>query len=366
MLTTFIKPPKRLKLLHTCHQFIQTYSTEQSSLISTLNNPVQAYISRSRDPYLNLSIEHYLFQNAPPGSKVLFIYTNRPCVVIGRNQNPWLEANLGLLKHPNRVLHNSNGAASSGVIDLVRRRSGGGAVFHDEGNVNWSVIVDGHDFTRDMHAEMVVRALRKLGVYRARVNERHDIVLDMGKASEKFEDLRDTHSTPYLDDGNARSLKVSGSAFRISRGRALHHGTALVGSKNMESIGRVLRSPARGFIKAKGVQSVKSDVGNIGIANEAFEGCVLEEFEKLYQGKSYGMMLAALGSEMFGEESVKKGVEELKVSSFFMGMMGWGMLTGGVSRLAVLPDSRLQHHVPNAVKCGQKRSRTSRRPPRCY
>jgi lipoate-protein ligase A len=317
MLPTTIKPPKRLNLIHTYRQIIRTYSTDQSSPIPTLNNPVQAYISQSRDPYLNLSIEHYLFSNTPPGSKILFIYVNRPCVVIGRNQNPWVEVNLSLLKDPKRVLYDASGTDATGVIDLVRRRSGGGAVFHDEGNVNWSVVVDASDFTRDRHAEMVVRGLRGLGVYRARVNERHDVVIDLGKASRKLEDVKDTHVTPYLDEsGNVRSLKVSGSAFRLSRGRALHHGTALVGSRNVGDIGRVLRSPARKFIKAKGVESVNSDVGNIGIPNETFEKAVLEQFEKLYEGKRHGMVPGALGSEMMEVESVRKGVEELAVGGF--------------------------------------------------
>lgn len=367
MLSTLIKPPKCLNRIHTYRQIIRPYSTDQSSLIPTLNNPVQAYISQSRDPYLNLSIEHYLFSNAPPGSKILFIYTNRPCVVIGRNQNPWLEVNLSALKEPKRVLRDASGTDATGVIDLVRRRSGGGAVFHDEGNVNWSVVVDAHDFTRDRHAGMVVRGLRGLGVYRARVNERHDIVIDLGKASRKLEEVRDTHVTPYLDEGgNVRSLKVSGSAFRLSRGRALHHGTALVGSRNVGDIGKVLRSPARKFIKAKGVESVKSDVENIEIANAAFEKATLEEFEKLYGGKRYGMALGVLGSEMMEVESVRKGVEELTVGELLCEMVWWFVLTGIVARLALLPDSSLQNHFQNAVSDGRKGSRTHRRPPRSH
>src|ERR1700726_4014180 len=93
----------------------------------------QIYISRCLDPYINLSIEHFLLKNTPLESTVLFLYTNRPCIVIGRNQNPWVEVNLPLLKTRRTKLRK----AVEDNVELVRRRSGGGTVFHDEGNVNY-------------------------------------------------------------------------------------------------------------------------------------------------------------------------------------------------------------------------------------
>ena len=158
----------------------------QSRQISTkqLERPVQSYISHSRDPYINLSIEHYLLQKSAPESVVLFLYVDRPSVIIGRNQNPWLETNLALLKAAQQSKNDDESHLETeplglGIVDLVRRRSGGGTVFHDEGNVNWTVISPSTSFTRDKHAEMIVRALRTCGVQRSRVNERHDIVLDL-------------------------------------------------------------------------------------------------------------------------------------------------------------------------------------------
>lgn len=120
-----------------------------------LSSPVQSYTSTSNDPYLNLSIEHHLLQKSTPETTIFFTYVNRPSIIIGRNQNPWLEVNLALL---NPTRHTHDDASSPGAIDLVRRRSGGGTVFHDEGNVNWSIICPSANFTRDKHAEMVVRA----------------------------------------------------------------------------------------------------------------------------------------------------------------------------------------------------------------
>src|SRR4051812_16437175 len=62
-------------------------------------NTVQVYVSRVTDPYLNLAFEDHIFRNFDPAStRVLLLYVNRPCIVIGRNQNPWLEANIPLLR----------------------------------------------------------------------------------------------------------------------------------------------------------------------------------------------------------------------------------------------------------------------------
>lgn len=69
---------------------------------------------------------------------ILFLYVNRPSVIIGRNQNPWLEVNLPLLNAARGRPETE--PPGLGAVDLVRRRSGGGAVFHDEGNVNWSTL----------------------------------------------------------------------------------------------------------------------------------------------------------------------------------------------------------------------------------
>ena len=227
----------------------------------------QLYVSRQHDPFLNLSIEHYLLQKTPPDSTIIFIYINRPCVVIGRNQNPWLEVNLASLKGERRPIPAPKDAAALGDMLLVRRRSGGGTVFHDEGNVNYSVICPPPNFTRDKHAEMVTRAIRKFND-RARVNERHDIVLDQGQEKPSHSwagtSSTDMQTTKYqTDEPNNPSLKVSGSAYKLTRQRSLHHGTCLLNSERILSISQYLHSPARPFIKARGVESVRSPVGNI-------------------------------------------------------------------------------------------------------
>lgn len=293
---------------------LRLYGTASSNgLKHDLSRPVQSYISRSNDPYINLSIEHYLLQKSSPDSAVLFLYVNRPSIILGRNQNPWFEVNLDILKAGT----NSEGSPKPqtepqglGDVDLVRRRSGGGTVFHDEGNVNWTVISPSSSFTRDKHAEMVVRALRKLDVSRSRVNERHDIVLDQGTSpfTGVWGPDSDTHSTPWQAD-NPRSLKVSGSAYKLTRQRALHHGTALLNSPNLHIIPHYLRSPAKAFIKGRGVESVSSPVGNILLDNEDFIAEVQREFKHLYGGEDKAQ---PVGEEWLDIEGVEKGWRELK------------------------------------------------------
>lgn len=234
-------------------------SSAFAEIISRSTSKHQIYQSYSSDPFVNLSIEQHLLQKTPEDSNVLFLYVNRPCVVVGRNQNPWLETNLKALQ---KDVSTCNDVGSSRNILYVRRHSGGGAVFHDFGNLNYSVICPRDVFTRDRHAEMVARALQKIGAVSAMVNERHDIVLTQ-QPREAARQLNATGVEDPPDQSTAQALKVSGSAFKLTRNRALHHGTCLLDSPNIDNLGAFLRSPARPYIHAKGVSSVRSPVGNV-------------------------------------------------------------------------------------------------------
>lgn len=299
----------------------RTISSFTEKLASPANK-VQSYISSSRDPFLNLSIEDHILRTSPPDSVVLFLYTNRPCVVIGRNQNPWTEVNLAILNAAAWGGRAAEGTAppTIGHVDLVRRRSGGGTVFHDEGNVNWSITCPMADFTRDKHAEMVVRALRKLGIERARVNERHDIVLDQGH-EKRDADPHDTHTTAYTVDEGAlpRPLKVSGSAYKLTRARALHHATTLLASPNLHIIPQYLHSPAKTFIQAKGVESVSSPVGNIGLEIAPFQSCLQGEFATMYGKAGKHGIVETVGEDHLTIPEIRKGYDELRVCKFLGG-----------------------------------------------
>lgn len=257
--------------------------------ISHSGNRVQVYTSSSEDPYLNLSVEHHLLQNSHPDSTILFLYINRPSVIFGRNQNPWLEVNLnqlstGSISHP---------GGKEKVVDLIRRRSGGGTVFHDEGNVNFSVICPPQAFDRNRHAEMVVRALQHLGKPNVRVNERHDIVLDV---------------EPSSGGEKAQTRKISGSAYKLTRLRSLHHGTCLLQSPNLTKISGLLRSPATSHIKALGSPSVRSPVANVGLANDAFINAVIEEFGRMYGNFD---VHGEIGQDAMSFGKISKGYDEL-------------------------------------------------------
>ncbi|KIW91367.1 uncharacterized protein Z519_08263 [Cladophialophora bantiana CBS 173.52] len=290
-----------------------TWDLKELSRISQETGALIFHLT-SDNPFLNLSIEHFLLTKSHPDSRILLFYTNRPCVVVGRNQNPWLEVDLKRLQEglpieqqsvdaPKRAgqqyssatesrLNHSNASPEIVPIDLVRRRSGGGTVFHDSGNLNYSVIVPNTKaFKRSTHAEMVVRGLESLaragprpssssaipggryGFSSVRVNERNDIVMQQA--------------------GGAEWLKVSGSAYKLTRGRALHHGTLLYSSPYMDKISELLRSPGRGLISAKGVESVRSKVGNLAWTPDPRERAVIRaeiteaitrEFWKMYGG----------------------------------------------------------------------------------
>ncbi|KAL2024342.1 hypothetical protein VTK56DRAFT_8824 [Thermocarpiscus australiensis] len=304
---------------------ITTRSTAQIQkrpFTHSLNHPVQIYRSTSTDPYLNLSIEHHLLQHSHPDSTVLFIYANRPCVVIGRNQNPWLEVNLhqlrqGLPPPP------PNPEGENVPVALVRRRSGGGAVFHDHGNLNWSVICPPAVFDRDRHAAMVVRALRRLGVRGARVNERHDIVVDVDVGGGVDVDVDEGSGVAGAGGGErgaqrGQTFKVSGSAYKLTRTRSLHHGTCLLNSPYLGRVSGLLRSPAEGFIKARGVESVRSRIMNVGVGTDEFVEGVADEFRRMY-GDGAGAGVVVGEQEALATEDVVKGVRELTSPEWVFG-----------------------------------------------
>jgi lipoate-protein ligase A len=129
-------------------------------------------------------------------------------------------------------------------------------------------------------------------------------------------DPEDTHVTPYQvtePDDATRPLKVSGSAYKLIRGRALHHGTCLLSSPNLPIIPDYLHSSARGLIEARGVESVSSPVTNIGLPNETFIGAVQKAFANMYHADDVAPAVE-VGQELLEHEEIKKGYNELLVS----------------------------------------------------
>lgn len=179
--------------------------------------------NESNDPYFNMALDEYVVSSLDPSEDYFYFYQNKPAVIIGRNQNT--------IEEVNREYVNENN------IIVVRRMSGGGAVYHDLGNVNFSFVVDykPEDFNNiERFAKAIVKALEKLGI-NAEFSGRNDITID-GK-------------------------KISGNAQYITKGRILHHGTLLFDS-DLTVLSKALNvKPEK--ILSKGVKSVKSRVTNI-------------------------------------------------------------------------------------------------------
>ncbi|OCF35398.1 lipoate-protein ligase A [Kwoniella heveanensis BCC8398] len=255
-----------------------------------LDAPV-TYISESHDPWFNLSYEDWLMRNTPNNQPVLFLYRNFPCVVIGRNQNPWKETT------PHKLREAS--------IPLVRRRSGGGTVYHDMGNTNFSIILPRLLFTRSHGAELVAAAIRdRLGIEGCTVNDRNDVVIR-------------EHGKEY---------KMS-SAYKIIQHRAYHHGTMLI-SSSLTELGKSLKSSSPNM-ETKGIPSHRSAVTTLNhhlpssakqIHHDHFVKAVTAQFEKIYSDPSKGagsgsgkkMETREVHPDWVKDEKVWKSVKELK------------------------------------------------------
>ena len=171
-------------------------------------------------PYENLALEHVLTRHVREGECILFLWQNRDTVVIGKNQNAWEECRVDWLD------------AHGGY--LARRLSGGGAVYHDLGNLNFSLITRSEDYDTARQSEVILRAVRRLGVPAERTG-RNDI--------------------------EAEGRKFSGHAFYEHRGCWCHHGTLMM-DVNLERMQEALSVP-QAKLRSRGVSSVRSRVVNL-------------------------------------------------------------------------------------------------------
>ena len=141
----------------------------------------------TKNPYYNLAVEEYLFKTSD--DSVIMLWQNEPTVVIGKNQNAFAELNLDYVREKG--------------INIARRITGGGAVYHDEGNVNFSFIAknsETNELDFKSYTEPIIEALSKIGV-KAMLSGRNDILVE--------------------------DRKISGNAQYNADGRVLHHGTLL-------------------------------------------------------------------------------------------------------------------------------------------
>ena len=207
---------------------------------------MQFVVSNQTNPYWNIAVENYLVEHAE--SVTLYLWRNHRTVVIGQNQNPYSEVNVEALE------------ADGGY--LMRRKTGGGAVYHDDGNLNFSFVIPKKMYDQTRQFSVIQRAVESFGLH-TELSGRNDIL--------------------------AEGRKFSGNAFSKGRVNDLHHGTLLI-SGDMSDLARYLK-PKLAKLQKHGVASVRSRVVNLSelapeITSESIVPHLRSAFEEVYNGKA--------------------------------------------------------------------------------
>ncbi len=193
-------------------------------------------------PFMNLAVEGFLLENLAPYSHALYLWQNDDTVVVGRNQNTYAEVNPDFKGY------------------VTRRLSGGGAVYHDVGNLNFTFVSERRGYSVENNNKIILSALRNLG-FNAELSGRNDVTVD-GK-------------------------KISGQAFCLRANACYHHGTILINS-DVERMRSAL-SPPKLKLQSKGVASVVSRVGNLtdwhpDVTVGSVKAALAEAFREFYSG----------------------------------------------------------------------------------
>ncbi|WP_061320448.1 lipoate--protein ligase [Clostridium botulinum] len=200
---------------------------------------MQFLVNKSTNPFFNLALEEYLLKNVDIKEDYFILWQNEPTIVIGKHQNTLKEINMNFVQDNN--------------INVVRRNSGGGAVYHDLGNINFTFITkydEKHLLDFKTFTNPVVYSLGKLNV-KAELSGRNDILID--------------------------GRKISGNSQHIYKDRFLHHGTLLFNSE-LENLVKALNVD-NDKILSKGIESIKSRVTNI--KEHVKEDIFMEKFKEI-------------------------------------------------------------------------------------
>jgi lipoate-protein ligase A len=213
----------------------------------------------STNPYQNLALEEHLTMNAAEGEVLLYLWQNAHTIVIGRNQNPWRECDVEAIKR-------------DGVY-LARRLSGGGAVYHDMGNLNFTFIARDELFDVERQTDVILLACRLMGINAIKTG-RNDLTVD--------------------------EKKFSGHAYFSSMGYNYHHGTIMM-DVNAEDLSKYLNVPDS-KLKSKGVASVRSRVTNL---KEHIGDDRLASASTAVQIEAMKNMLVVAAEKVYGAEAME-------------------------------------------------------------
>ena len=208
---------------------------------------IQLIIGNQYNPHLNLAVESSLLDEGDANVVTMFLWKNQQTVVYGYNQNPFTECNVELL-------------LSEGGF-AARRRTGGGAVYHDLGNLNFSFVANKKHYDVAKQMSVIQKALEIFGL-KTEVSGRNDILFD--------------------------GRKFSGNAFGIYKDRRLHHGTILIKTDG-EKLAKYLKvNPAK--LQKHGVKSVASRIINLSevadITSDSIIPYLSKAFEEVYDAKA--------------------------------------------------------------------------------
>lgn len=219
-----------------------------------MKTKLRVLISETFDPWFNIATEDWIFRdmlsdNELEDTKILYLWRNDNTVVIGRFQNPWTECNTEKME--------------ADGIKLARRQSGGGAVFHDLGNTNFTFLSGKKSFDKSVNNKIITNAVNSFGL-NAFASGRNDLLVDTVEGEKKF----------------------SGSAFKETKDRSFHHGTLLLNA-DMSKLSQYL-NPNKKKLESKGITSVRARVTNLAELNPALTHetiCrqIIQEFFNHYQ-----------------------------------------------------------------------------------
>ncbi|KAK3576921.1 hypothetical protein CHS0354_017599 [Potamilus streckersoni] len=200
-------------------------------------------VSKSTDIFENLALEDWLYEKADlEKDSILLMWRNTPSIVIGLHQNPWIECNVP--------------EAEKQMVPVVRRKSGGGTVYHDEGNLNVSFLKHRKLYNRVKNLELVVAAISSRWNVDLSINQRDDIILD-------------------------GLYKISGTASKLGGTRTYHHFT-LLSEVDTSALHRLLHSQLMG-IESHATNSTRAQVANLrDIISDLNIDALIEEISKQF------------------------------------------------------------------------------------